>query len=112
MTKALTAFIDLMNRAFQARTNFHCSHDRGIAYSKGKENRVIHLRILSLTLQDNKEYVKFSVCEFWRRQVTFYGYVITTEGVLVDFQGTEVIRKWKQHIKISKVCERFQEVKR
>ncbi|TYK15857.1 ty3-gypsy retrotransposon protein [Cucumis melo var. makuwa] len=42
-------------------------------------------------LQDNKEYVKFSVCEFWRREVTLLGHVVTTEGVLVDFQGAEVI---------------------
>ena len=60
---------------------------------------------MSLLLQDNKEYVKFSVCEFWRREVTLLGHVVTTEGVLVDFQGAEVIRKWKQPITISKVCD-------
>ena len=71
---------------------------------RGKKSMIIHLRILSLTLQDNKKYVKFSPRRFCRRQITFLGHVATTEGVLVDPREAKIICKWKQPMTITKIC--------
>ena len=71
----------------------------------GKKNMMIHLRVLSQSLQDKKEYVKLNAYKFRRTQVTFLGHVVTTEGLLVDLQEAEVIRKWKQPITVTTVCD-------
>ncbi|XP_075088377.1 uncharacterized protein LOC142170378 [Nicotiana tabacum] len=62
-----------------------------------------HLRIVLQTLQDHKLYAKFSKCEFWLRSVAFLGYVISGEGVKVDFQKIEVVKNWPRPTSVSDI---------
>ncbi|KAA3470289.1 RNA-directed DNA polymerase-like protein [Gossypium australe] len=41
-------------------------------------------------------HTKFSKCEFWLREVTFLGHVVSTEGIKVDFQKIKAVLDWKQ----------------
>ncbi|KAA3466863.1 DNA/RNA polymerases superfamily protein [Gossypium australe] len=40
-------------------------------------------------------YAKFNKCEFWLRQVTFLGHVVSVEGIHVDPRKTEAVLEWK-----------------
>ncbi|KAL4038688.1 hypothetical protein IC575_002311 [Cucumis melo] len=55
-----------------------------LIYSKTEAEHEEHLRIVLQTLRDNKLYAKFSKCEFWLKQVSFLGHVVSKAGVSVD----------------------------
>ena len=74
-----------------------------LVYSKNKEKHVEHLRVVMQTLRDRKLYAKFNKCEFWLDQLVFLGHVVSTTGVSVDPQKTEVIVKWEQPTTVTKV---------
>lgn len=40
-------------------------------------------------------YAKFSKCEFWLREVTFLGHVVSAEGIRVDPRKIEAVLDWK-----------------
>ena len=40
-------------------------------------------------------YVKFSKSEFWFREVGFLGYIVSGDGIRVDFSKILVIVDWK-----------------
>lgn len=65
-----------------------------LIYSKSKEDHVDHLRIILQTLKDQELYVKFSKCEFWLSIVAFLGNIVSSGGIKVDPQKTEVVKKW------------------
>ncbi|KAG8481030.1 hypothetical protein CXB51_025733 [Gossypium anomalum] len=43
-----------------------------------------YLRIVLQVLREKELYAKFSKCEFWLREVTFLGHVVSAEGIKVD----------------------------
>ena len=47
------------------------------------------------TLRKEKLYAKLSKCEFWFREVSFLGHIISEEGIRVDLKKIEVIIEWK-----------------
>ena len=40
-------------------------------------------------------YAKFNKCEFWLREVTFLGHVVSAEGIRVDPRKIEATLDWK-----------------
>ncbi|KAA3486330.1 RNA-directed DNA polymerase-like protein [Gossypium australe] len=55
-----------------------------LVYSKTEDEHDEHLRVV-LQIQPEKQlYAKFSKCEFWLREVTFLGHVVSAEGIRVD----------------------------
>ncbi|KAD4585754.1 hypothetical protein E3N88_23355 [Mikania micrantha] len=50
-------------------------------------------KILEL-LKEEKLYAKFSKCEFWLREVQFWGLVVNSEGIHVDPAKIEAIKNW------------------
>jgi hypothetical protein len=54
-----------------------------LVYSRGEEEHEGHLRLVLQKLQDHKLYAKLSKCEFWLKQVAFFGQVILTGGISV-----------------------------
>jgi uncharacterized protein YegJ (DUF2314 family) len=53
---------------------------------------------LSLVLQklrENQLYAKFSKCEFWLREVSFHGHVITGGGIAVDPGKVRDVLNWE-----------------
>ncbi|KAA0032207.1 pol protein [Cucumis melo var. makuwa] len=62
-----------------------------------------HLRMVLQTLRDNKLYAKFSKCEFWLKQVSFLGHVVSKAGVSVDPAKIEAVTGWTRPSTVSEV---------
>ena len=94
LTKAPTAFMDLMNRDFQSYVDqFVVVFINDIlVYSKGQENHDTHLRVVLETLRKERLYEKLNKCEFW---LNFLGNIVSKEGIRVDSKKIEVVVEWK-----------------
>ncbi|KAL4032921.1 hypothetical protein IC575_006004 [Cucumis melo] len=93
LTNAPAVFMDMMNRVFREflDTFVIVFIDDSLIYSKTEAEHEEHLRIVLQTLRDNKLYAKFSKCEFWLKQVSFLGHVVSKAGVSVDPAKIEAI---------------------
>ncbi|XP_024973918.1 uncharacterized protein LOC112512271 [Cynara cardunculus var. scolymus] len=60
-------------------------------------------KIVLETLRTKKLYAKLSKCEFWLDQVSFFGHVISAEGVKVDPTKIETVINWSRPTNISEV---------
>ncbi|KAL4028418.1 hypothetical protein IC575_011615 [Cucumis melo] len=96
LTNASVVFMDLMNRVFREflDTFVIVFIDDILIYSKTEAEHEEHLRIVLQTLRDNKLYAKFSKCEFWLKQVSFLGHVVSKAGVSVDPAKIEAVTGW------------------
>ena len=74
-----------------------------LVYSETEEKHDEHLHIVLQVLREKELYAKFSKCEFWLREVTFLGHVVSTEGIKVDPQKIEAILEWKPQRSVSKI---------
>ncbi|KAL0561647.1 hypothetical protein IC582_002087 [Cucumis melo] len=74
-----------------------------LIYSKTEAEHEEHLRIVLQTLRDNKLYAKFSKCEFWLKQVSFLGHVVSKAGVSVDPAKIEAVTGWTRPSTVSEV---------
>ena len=93
LTNAPAAFMDLMNRIFKKYLDKFVIVfiDDILIYSKNEEDHAEHLRIALEILRKEKLYAKFSKCEFWLREVQFFGHVVNHEGIKVD--PAKILRK-------------------
>ncbi|KAL0546479.1 hypothetical protein IC582_016389 [Cucumis melo] len=105
LTNALAVFMDLMNRVFREflDTFVIVFIDDILIYSKTEAEHEEHLRIVLQTLRDNKLYAKFSKCEFWLKQVSFLGHVVSKAGVSVDPAKIEAVTGWTRPSTVSEV---------
>jgi hypothetical protein len=55
-----------------------------IYYSRSEEEHEEHLRLVLQKLQEHRLYAKLSKCEFFMKQVTFLGHVISNGGISVE----------------------------
>ncbi|KAL4023070.1 hypothetical protein IC575_016818 [Cucumis melo] len=74
-----------------------------LIYSKTEAEHEEHLRMVLQTLRDNKLYAKFSKCEFWLKQVSFLGHVVSKDGVSVDPAKIEAVTGWTRLSTVSEV---------
>ena len=79
LTNDPTAFMDLMNRVFRPYVDhfFVAFIDDILVYSKDRENHDTHLRVMLETLRKEMLYAKLSKCEFWLREVSFLGHIVS-----------------------------------
>ncbi|KAL0554431.1 hypothetical protein IC582_008352 [Cucumis melo] len=105
LTNAPAVFMDLMNRVFREflDTFVIVFIDDILIYSKTEAEHEEHLRMVLQTLRDNKLYAKFSKCEFWLKQVSFLGHVVSKAGVSVDPAKIEAVTGWTRPSTISEV---------
>ncbi|KAL0533347.1 hypothetical protein IC582_030166 [Cucumis melo] len=105
LTNAPAVFMDLMNRVFREflDTFVIVFIDDILIYSKTEAEHEEHLRIVLQTLWDNKLYAKFSKCEFWLKQVSFLGHVVSKAGVSVDPAKIEAVTGWTRPSTVSEV---------
>jgi hypothetical protein len=55
-----------------------------LVFSKTKDEHAEHLRLVLQKLREYKLYAKRSKCEFWLKEVTFLGHVVSNVGIAVD----------------------------
>ena len=65
-----------------------------LVYSRNEEEHDKHLRIVLQVLRENHLFTKLSKCEFWLKEVTFLGHVISSKGVQVDQNKISSILNW------------------
>ena len=106
LTNAPTAFMDLMNRVFQPYVDRFVVVfiDDILVYLKDREDHDTHLRVVLETLRNEQFYEKLSKCEFWLRDVSFLGHIVSEEGIRVDPRKIEVIIEWKPSRNVTEVC--------
>ncbi|KAA3460519.1 DNA/RNA polymerases superfamily protein [Gossypium australe] len=97
LTNAPAAFMDMMNRVFQQYLDQFVVVfiDDILVYSRTEEEHDAHLRVVLQILREKQLYAKFSKCEFWLREVTFLGHVVSAEGIRVDPRKIEAVLDWK-----------------
>ncbi|KAL0556807.1 hypothetical protein IC582_005324 [Cucumis melo] len=105
LTNAPAVFMDLMNRVFREflDTFVIVFIDDILIYSKTEAEHEKHLRMVLQTLRNNKLYAKFSKCEFWLKQVSFLGHVVSKAGVSVDPAKIEAVTGWTRPSTVSEV---------
>ncbi|KAL4010566.1 hypothetical protein IC575_030067 [Cucumis melo] len=105
LTNAPAVFMDLMNRVFREflDTFVIVFIDDILIYFKTEAEHEKHLRMVLQTLRDNKLYAKFSKCEFWLKQVSFLGHVVSKAGVSVDPAKIEAVTSWTRPSIVSEV---------
>ena len=64
-----------------------------LVYSKTLEDHEKHLRIILQTLREHQLYAKFSKCEFWLKEVTILGHIISKNEIKVDPSKVEAVSK-------------------
>ena len=55
--------------------------DNILVYSKDWEDHDTHLRVVLDTSRKEQLYAKLSKCEFWLREVSFLGHIVSEEGI-------------------------------
>ena len=97
LTNAPTAFMDLMNRVFRPYVDQFVVViiDGILVYSKDAQEHEQHLRIVLETLREKKLYAKLNKCDFWLKEVSFLGHIVSAEGIRVDPAKIEAVVNWK-----------------
>ena len=66
-----------------------------LMYSKDAQEHEQHMRIVMETLKEKKLYAKLRKCDFWLKEVSFLGHIVSAEGVRVDPTKIEAVLNWK-----------------
>ncbi|KAA3461634.1 DNA/RNA polymerases superfamily protein [Gossypium australe] len=105
LINAPATFMDLMNRVFQPYLDRFVVVfiDDILVYSRTEEEHDSHLRVVLQLLREKQLYAKFSKCDFWLREVTFLGHVVSAEGIRVDPRKVEAILDWKPPRSVSEI---------
>ena len=105
LTNAPAAFMDLMNRVFRPYVDqFVVVYiDDILLYSKDAQEHEQHLKIVLHTPREKKLYVKLSKCDFWLKEVSFLGHIMSLEGIRVDSTKIEAIVNWKPPRNVTEV---------
>ncbi|XP_040938050.1 uncharacterized protein [Gossypium hirsutum] len=74
-----------------------------LVYSKSEDEHDEHLRVVLHILHKKQLYAKFSKCEFWLREVTFLGHVVSAEGIRMGPRKIETVLDWKQPKSMSEI---------
>jgi hypothetical protein len=98
LTNAPALFMDLMNRVFQPYLDMFVVVfiDDILVYSKSYEEHEQHLRQTLQTLRSHQLYAKLDKCDFWLKEVTFLGHVVSSKGIFVDPQKVEAVLRWER----------------
>ncbi|KAG8492907.1 hypothetical protein CXB51_010118 [Gossypium anomalum] len=105
LTNAPAVFMDLMNRIFRPYLDRFVVVfiDDILVYSRNETEHAEHLRLVLRILRDKQLYAKFSKCEFWLREVSFLGHVVSASGIRVDPSKITAILNWKSPRNITEV---------
>ena len=105
LTNAPATFMDLMNKVFHPYLNQFVVIfiDDILVYSKDAQEHEHHLRIVLQTLRENKLFEKLSKCDFWLKEVSFLGHIVSDEGIRVDPVKIKAIMNWKPPRNVTEV---------
>ncbi|KAK8931429.1 hypothetical protein KSP39_PZI016937 [Platanthera zijinensis] len=98
LTNAPAAFMSLMNRVFEPFLDQFVIVfiDDILVYSESEEQHVTHLEKVLQKLREHHLYAKFSKCEFWLKEVSFLGHIVSANGIAVNPAKIRAVRDWPQ----------------
>ena len=67
-----------------------------LIYSKDEESHVRHVREVLKRLREWSLYAKVSKCAFHTTKIDFLGFIVTTEGVVMDPERVRAIKEWDE----------------
>ena len=105
LTNAPTTFMNLMNRVFLPYLDQFVVVfiDDILVYFKDAHEHEHHLTIVLQTLRENQLFAKLSKCDFWLKEVSFLGHIVSAEGIRVDPVKIEAIVNWKPPRNVTEV---------
>jgi hypothetical protein len=65
-----------------------------LVFSRNEEEHEEHLRLVLQKLREHQLYAKFSKCDFWLKEVSFLGNIITDGGIVVDPSKVQDVLNW------------------
>jgi hypothetical protein len=65
-----------------------------LVYSKNEEEHEEHLCLVLQKLWENWLYAMLSKCEFWLKEVTFLGHIMSIGGIYVDPSKIKDVLNW------------------
>jgi hypothetical protein len=74
-----------------------------LIFSKNEEEHNEHLRLVLQKLKENQLYAKLNKCEFWLKEVSFLGYIISEGGISVDPSKVKDVLSWKTPQNVSDI---------
>ena len=97
--------MDLMNRVFHPYLDQFVVVfiDDILVYSKNAQEHEHHLRIALQTLRENQLFTKLSKCDFWLKEVSFLGHIVSAKGIRVGPMKIEAIMNWKPPQNVTEV---------
>ena len=105
LTNAPAYFMYLMNKVFMEFLDKFVVVfiDDILVFSKTEEELAEHLRLVLQKLREHKLYAKQSKCEFWLKEVTFLGHVVSNGGITVDPSKVKDVLNWKPPIDVGEI---------
>ena len=105
LPNAPVAFMDLMNRVFRPYLDQFAVVfiDDILVYSRDEQEHEQYLKIVLQTLRKKKLYAKLSKCDFWLKEVSFLGHIMSADGIRVDPAKIEVVVNWKPPRSVTEV---------
>ena len=61
------------------------------------------MKIVLQTLREKKLHAKLSKCDFWLKEVSFLGHIVSSEGISVEPAKIEAVVNWKPPRSVTKV---------
>jgi hypothetical protein len=97
LTNAPTYFMYLMDKVFMEYLDKFVVVfiDDILIFSKNEEEHDEHLRLVLQKLRENQLYAKLNKCDFWLKEVSFLGHIISEGGISVDPSKVKDILSWK-----------------
>jgi hypothetical protein len=96
LTNAPAYFMYLMNKVFMEYLDEFVVVfiDDILIFSKNEEEHDEHLHLVLQKLRENQLYAKLNKCEFWLKEVSFLGHVISEGGISFDPSKVKDVLSW------------------
>jgi hypothetical protein len=65
-----------------------------LVFSQNEEEHEEHLRLVLQKLREHRLYAKSNKCDFWLKEVSFLGHIITEGGIAVDPSKVQAVLDW------------------
>ena len=105
VTNAPSVFMDLMNRVFHMYLDWFVVVfiDDILVYSTNHQDHGEHLKTVLGVLREKQLFAKLKKCEFWLEEVSFFGHLISKDGIAVDPNKIEAVVNWERPTNVHKI---------